>query len=124
MVEPYVVAADIYSVPSHIGRGGWTWYTGSNGWMYRVGLEAILGIQRLGKTLRINPCIPKGWSNYRVTYHVGETIFHIHVDNLAGVSRGITQVTLDGKVLPGSEIPLPGDGHEHLVEVLMGPYAT
>jgi cyclic beta-1,2-glucan synthetase len=122
MVEPYVVAADVYSAPSHTGRGGWTWYTGSNAWMYRIGLEAILGIQRLGTTLRINPCIPKGWSNYRVSYRVGKTIFQIQVDNPAGVNRGVKQVTLDGKVLPGSEIPLLRDGDEHQVDVLMGPH--
>ncbi len=120
MVEPYVVAADVYSAPAHIGRGGWTWYTGSNGWMYRVGLEAILGIQRRGKTLRINPCIPKDWSNYRVTYHLGETVFQIQMDNSEGVNRGVWQVTLDGKVLPGNEIPLLNDGGEHQVDVLMG----
>ena len=120
MVEPYVVAADVYSAPAHIGRGGWTWYTGSNGWMYRVGLEAILGIQRRGQTLRINPCIPKDWSNYRVTYHLGETVFQIQMDNSEGVNRGVWQVTLDGKVLPGNEIPLLNDGGEHQVDVLMG----
>lgn len=124
MVEPYVVAADVYSAPSHTGRGGWTWYTGSNGWMYRVGLEAILGIQRLGKTLRIDPCIPKRWSNYMVTYHVGKTTFRIQVENPTGITRGIAQVTLDGKLLPGSEIPLLEDGNEHRVEVLMGPQAS
>jgi len=124
MVEPYVVAADAYSAPSHMGRGGWTCYTGSNGWMYRVGLQAILGIRRLGKTWRIDPCIPKGWSNYRASYHVGETVFQIQVDNPAGVNRGVKQVTLDGKALPGTEIPLLGDGNEHRVEVLMGPDAS
>jgi cyclic beta-1,2-glucan glucanotransferase len=100
------------------------WYTGSNGWMYRVGLEAILGIQRLAKTLRISPCIPKDWSNYRVTYRVGETIFQIQVNNLTGVNRGVAQVTLDGKVLPGSEIPLLEDGNEHRVDILMGAHAS
>jgi cellobiose phosphorylase len=120
MVEPYVVAADVYSASSHTGRGGWTWYTGSSGWMYRLGLEAILGIRRLGKTLRIDPCIPRGWSNYRVTYKVGRTTFQIRVDNPSGVDRGVKQVTLDGRVLPGSEVPLLDDGGEHHVNVLLG----
>ncbi|MDE3091650.1 MAG: glycosyl transferase family 36, partial [Chloroflexota bacterium] len=80
-VEPYVVAADVYSAPSHTGRGGWTWYTGSSGWMYRLGLEAILGIRRMGQTLQINPCIPRRWQNYQVTYRVGATTFRIRVDN-------------------------------------------
>ncbi len=87
--------------------------------MYRLGLEAILGIRRLGKTLQINPCIPKGWSNYQVTYHVGATVLHIWVDNPSGVNRGVKQVTLDGKVLSGSEIPLLDDGGEHQVNILM-----
>ena len=118
-VEPYVIAADVYSAPSRTGRGGWTWYTGSSGWMYRLGLEAILGIRRLGKTLRIDPCIPKGWSNYQVTYHVGGTTYQIWVDNPSGINRGVKQVTLDGKVLPGSEISLLDDGDVHQVHVLM-----
>jgi cyclic beta-1,2-glucan synthetase len=119
MVEPYVVAADVCSLPPHTGRGGWTWYTGSNAWMYRVGLEAILGIRRVGKTLRINPCIPKSWSNYQVTYHVGATVFQIRVDNPSGVNRGVKRVTLDGKVLSGSEISLLDDGGEHQVNILL-----
>ena len=119
-VEPYVVAADVYSAPSHIGRGGWTWYTGSSGWMYRLGLEAILGIRRMGQTLQINPCIPKSWTSYLVTYRVGETSFQINVENPSGVTHGVKRVTLDGKVLAGNEIPLLSDGGEHAVHVLMG----
>ena len=120
MVEPYVVAADVYSAPSHAGRGGWTWYTGSSGWMYRVGLEAILGIRRMGKLLQIDPCIPKRWRKYQVTYRADETTFHIRVDNPSGVNRGVKQTTLDGKVLPENKLPLLGDGGEHEVHVLMG----
>ena len=119
-VEPYVVAADIYSAPSQAGHGGWTWYTGSGGWMYRLGLEAILGIRRMGKTLQINPCIPTHWQNYRVTYRVGATTFQIQVDNPSGVNRGVQRVTLDGKVLPGNVIPVLSDGDQHQVNVLMG----
>ncbi|MGE5263849.1 MAG: GH36-type glycosyl hydrolase domain-containing protein, partial [Acidobacteriota bacterium] len=119
-VEPYVVAADIYSVPPHTGRGGWTWYTGSSGWMYRVGLEAILGIRRIGKTLQIKPCIPKSWGSYLVTYRVGETTFEIRVENPAGAQVEVKQVTLDGQVLSGNVIPLSDDGRVHQVNVLMG----
>jgi cyclic beta-1,2-glucan synthetase len=119
-VEPYVVAADVYSKPPNAGRGGWTWYTGSAGWMYRLGLEAILGIRRVGQALQINPCIPKRWSSYQVTYRDGETTFQIRVENPSGVNRGVKQVTLDGKVLTGNEIPLLGDGRQHQVQVLMG----
>ncbi len=120
LVEPYVVAADVYSASSHVGRGGWTWYTGSSGWMYRLGLEAILGIRRKGKSLHINPCIPRSWQNYQVTHRVGATTFQIRVDNPSGVNRGVKQVTLDGKALPGNEIPLLNDGGEHQVTALMG----
>jgi cyclic beta-1,2-glucan synthetase len=119
-VEPYVIAADVYSRPPHTGRGGWTWYTGSAGWMYRLGLEAILGIRRVGQALHINPCIPKRWSSYQVMYRDGETTFQICVENPSGVNRGVRQVTLDGKVLTGNEIPLLSDGGLHQAYVLMG----
>jgi cyclic beta-1,2-glucan synthetase len=119
-VEPYVVAADVYSVPPHVGRGGWTWYTGSAGWMYRLGLEAILGLRRVGKWLRIDPCIPKGWPGYELTYRDGETSYRIRVENPDGVNRGVKQVTLDGEVLPEGEIPLLGNGRQHEVCVQMG----
>jgi cellobiose phosphorylase len=119
-VEPYAVAADVYSAPAQSGRGGWTWYTGSSAWMYRVGLEWILGIRRLGRTLRIDPCIPKGWPYYQVTYQADKTTFHFRVDNPSGDGHGVKQVTLDGRVLSGNEIPLPSDGGEHQVHVLLG----
>ncbi len=119
-VEPYVVAADVYSVPPYVGRGGWTWYTGSAGWMYRLGLEAILGVRRVGRALRIDPCIPKHWPGYEVTYRNGATVYHIRVENPAGVNRGVKQVTLDGKPLSGAEIPLAEDGQWHEVRVVMG----
>ena len=88
--------------------------------MYRVGLEAILGIRRMGQTLRIDPCIPKTWSSYQVTYRVGETTFQICVENPAGVNRGVKQIKLDGKVLNGNEIPLLDDGGQHQVIVVLG----
>ena len=69
-VEPYVISADVYGVAPHVGRGGWTWYTGSAGWMYRLGIEAILGLQRTGQELRLDPCIPKQWTGYTMTYRV------------------------------------------------------
>jgi cyclic beta-1,2-glucan glucanotransferase len=119
-VEPYVVAADVSNASSHVGRGGWTWYTGSSGWMYRLGLEAILGIRRKGESLHINPCIPRSWQNYEVTYRVGATTFQIRVDNSSGVNPGIKLVKLDEKALPGNEIPLLSDGAEHQITVLMG----
>jgi cyclic beta-1,2-glucan synthetase len=119
-VEPYVVAADVYSVPPHTGRGGWTWYTGSSAWMYRLGLEAILGIRRMGKTLHIDPCIPKDWPHYQVSYRDKKTTWQIRVDNPRGVNRGVKQVTLDGQPLPGNEIPLLDDSGQHQVHIVMG----
>ena len=119
-VEPYVVAADVYSVEPHIGRGGWTWYTGSAGWMYRLGVEAILGLQQTGDRLRIDPCIPQNWSGYELVYRDGETSYCIHVKNPAGVNRGVRRVTLDGSELSGKDIPLLDDSRSHQVYVFMG----
>ena len=123
-VEPYVVAADVYSAPPHTGRGGWTWYTGSAGWMYRLGVETILGLHRVGEALQITPCIPRGWSGYELTYRGGETQYQIHVKNPDSVNRSVKQVTMDGKTLPGEEIPLIGDGQQHEVIILMGERNT
>jgi len=119
-VEPYTVAADVYSVPPHIGRGGWAWYTGAASWMYRLGLEAILGLHRVGKALQINPCIPKDWPGYELTYRYGKTSYQIRVENPEGVNRGVKRVTLDGEILPGGVIPLLGDDRRYRVHVLMG----
>lgn len=119
-VEPYVVAADIYSIPPHTGRGGWTWYTGSSGWMYRLGLEAILGLRRDGKSLVVDPCIPAGWPGYRLHYRHGSTEYEIQVENPNRVSRGVKEVHLDGQVLADGKIPLSTDGRKHLVKVVLG----
>ncbi len=119
-VEPYVVAADVYSVPPHTGRGGWTWYTGSGGWMYRLGLEGILGIRLEGGSLRIDPCIPKNWSSYEIVYRKGETAYHIQVDNPSAVNGGVKEISLDGVLLPDGIIPIEEDGHEHKVSVRLG----
>jgi cyclic beta-1,2-glucan synthetase len=119
-VEPYVVAADVYSHPAHVGRGGWTWYTGSAGWMYRLGLEAMLGLRRAGDVLRIDPCIPQGWSGYVIHYRHGDTRYQISVQNPSGVNRGVAEITFDGEALPSGDVPLLGDGEEHEVQVRMG----
>jgi cyclic beta-1,2-glucan synthetase len=118
-VEPYVISADIYSQTSHIGMGGWTWYTGSSGWMYRLGIEAILGISRAGNLLKINPCIHQDWPGFKVDYRFGTANYKISVENPDGVNRGIRQVLLDGNPLPSSQIPLVDDGNQHVVKVLM-----
>ena len=119
-VEPYVISADVYGVAPHVGRGGWTWYTGSAGWMYRVGIEAILGIQRSGRTLRIDPCIPSHWKGYSMTYRYGQTTYAIRVENPAGVNRGIHAIMLDRETVPNGAILLTDDGRAHQVEVVLG----
>jgi len=84
-VEPYVIAADVYSMAPHVGRGGWTWYTGSAGWMYRAGLEAILGFTREGTKLRIKPCVPASWNEFEVTTRFGATRYEIKLLRDGGV---------------------------------------
>jgi cyclic beta-1,2-glucan synthetase len=120
-VEPYAVPADVYSEPPHVGRGGWTWYTGAAGWLYRAGLEWILGFRKRGSALCIDPCIPRGWKGFEVTYRHGDTVYQITVANPKGVCRGVSRVSLDGTALPGDGlVPLSDDGREHRVEVVLG----
>jgi cellobiose phosphorylase len=120
-VEPYVISADVYGVPPHTGRGGWTWYTGSSGWMYRLGVEAILGLRRQGEKLRLDPCIPPQWDGYELTYRHGRTAYHIQVHNPNKVSRGVQRVVVDGQEVADGVIALADDGNKHEVEVWLGP---
>ncbi|MEX2500922.1 MAG: glucoamylase family protein [Trueperaceae bacterium] len=119
-LEPYVVAADVYGVAPHVGRGGWSWYTGSAAWMYRLGLEAILGIRREGAALVIEPCIPAAWKEFEIDYRYGATWYRIQVENPHGVSRGVHAVELDGAPLPTPRLPLVDDGVAHAAVVRMG----
>jgi cyclic beta-1,2-glucan synthetase len=119
-VEPYVVAADVYGVSPHIGRGGWTWYTGSAGWLYRAGLETILGFQLAGDRLRVDPCIPAAWTTFEIRYRRGAAIYHIRVENPQGVERGISGVTLDGQPCPDGWVPLSATDGNHDVIVTLG----
>jgi cyclic beta-1,2-glucan synthetase len=119
-VEPYVIAADVYGVAPHTGRGGWTWYTGSSGWAYRLGMEAILGLNLDGAALRIDPCIPKSWPGYQLVYRFGQTKYHIRVDNPGRVNRGVAQILLDGETLVDGRIELLDDGGQHEILVRMG----
>jgi cyclic beta-1,2-glucan synthetase len=120
-VEPYVVAADVYSAAGHVGRGGWTWYTGAAGWLYRAGLESILGFQKRGATLAIDPCIPRDWKRFEIVYRLGDTRYRIEVENPHAVNRGVSSVTLDGTALEhGALVPLSDDGGEHRVLVVLG----
>lgn len=118
--EPYVVAADIYSHPKHIGRGGWTWYTGSASWMYRAALESLLGFCLKGNILNIEPCIPRSWNGFEIDYRHGRTLYQIRIENPSGICRGVIEVSLDGKLLPSSDIPLMDDELMHKVKVIMG----
>ena len=120
-VEPYAVAADVYSERPHVGRGGWTWYTGAAGWLYRAGLEWILGFRKQGSALCIDPCIPREWKRFEITYRHGGTLYRISVENPKGVCRGVSRVSLDGTLLPGEAlVPLSDDGSEHRVQVVLG----
>ncbi|WDC83711.1 hypothetical protein PL321_14210 [Caloramator sp. mosi_1] len=118
-VEPYVMAADVYAVEPHIGRGGWTWYTGSSGWMYKVGLEGILGFNKLSDRIIINPCIPKSWKEYTISYTYNDTIYNIKVINNNGKCTGIEKIELDGETLKEKYIPLFNDNKEHKIIVYM-----
>jgi cyclic beta-1,2-glucan synthetase len=121
-VEPYVVAADVYGQAPHAGRGGWTWYTGSSAWMYRAGLEWILGLRVQGASLVVDPCIPKAWPRFEIDFRHGTARYEITVENPRSVNRGVTGVELDGRYLSGSSarIPLVDDGATHRVRVVLG----
>jgi cyclic beta-1,2-glucan synthetase len=121
-VEPYAVAADVYSAPGHVGRGGWTWYTGAAGWMYRVGLEAILGFTLRGDTLRIEPRVPAAWPEFAIDYRFGAALYTITVHEPGRIGRTDVQVLLDGQHLDGPAIPLVDDGLRHEVVVRPAPH--
>jgi cyclic beta-1,2-glucan synthetase len=115
------MSADVYAEPSQVGRGGWTWYTGSAGWMYRAGLEWILGFRLRGSTLVVDPCIPKGWPGFSIAFRYRSARYEIAVANPRGVTRGVSRLALDGATLPaGAPIPLADDASVHHVEVILG----
>ncbi|HEX6361810.1 MAG TPA: cyclic beta 1-2 glucan synthetase, partial [Albitalea sp.] len=119
-VEPYVVAADVYSVAPHTGRGGWTWYTGSAGWMYRLIVESLLGlslhVDDTGARLLVRPCLPAAWPGYHVDYRFRETTYRIDIVRTGGAAPS---VTVDGELQPGTGVPLVDDGAAHVVRVVM-----
>ncbi len=116
-VEPYVVAADVYTAAGQLGRGGWTWYTGSASWMYRIGLENILGFRKAGDTLTIDPCVPVEWRQFRIEYRHGGSVYSIAFTNPDGSEGHTAEVTLDGRLLEGNAVTLTDDGLPHTVEV-------
>jgi cyclic beta-1,2-glucan synthetase len=119
-VEPYVAAADVYNSALHTGRGGWTWYTGAAGWMYRAGLESILGFELRGERLTIEPCIPHSWRGYELTYRKGKAQYHIKVENPHHVCHGVATVEMDGALLPLNEITLVDDDRPHEIRIVLG----
>lgn len=120
-VEPYVVAGDIYAEEPHVGRGGWTWYTGSAGWLYRAGLEWILGFRLRGMTFSIDPCIPRDWPGYAIRFRYHSSIYDIRVENPSNVTHGVALTELDGKVLQGRvSVPLLDDKATHTIRVVLG----
>ena len=119
-VEPYVVAADVYANPQHAGRGGWTWYTGSAGWMYRLIIESLLGLRLEVDRLRIEPRIPAAWPGFDVHYRHHSALYHIHVDNRGPGNGRVTRVLCDGVEQPDLSIPLHDDGQEHQCHIELG----
>jgi cyclic beta-1,2-glucan synthetase len=149
-VEPYAAVADVYSEPPHLGRGGWSWYTGSAGWMYRAGIEWILGFRLRGEVLHLDPCIPRDWPGFRISFAYHSARYDIDVENPSGVMRGIQRVVIDNREMasPGTlavpralgaaasrrdrsedasaasesgvRIPLVDDGRTHHIRVRLG----
>ena len=119
-VEPYVVCADVYGAAPHTGRGGWTWYTGSASWLYRVAIETILGFQLRAGTLRFEPCVPPSWQGFELSYRYRSATYRIIVDNSAGTGRGVRSVELDGQRLSNDTVLLSDDSRTHNVCVRLG----
>ena len=124
-VEPYVVAADIYSRAPHAGRGGWTWYTGAAGCIHRAGLEGILGIGRLGDRIRLAPALPRDWPRAEVVIRNGAATYRIAIENPGRTGHGIARVDIDGEPAPEGtcEVPIPDDGREHGIRITLGTAA-
>ena len=118
-VEPYVVAADVYTAEGHLGRGGWTWYTGSASWMYRIGLENILGFTKHGETLMVEPCVPASWREFSIEYRFGASVYLITVRRQR-TGAEVVGLTVDGVDRPDKAIPLVDDGARHAVLVDLG----
>ena len=118
--EPYVLAGDVYAHPEHAGRAGWTWYTGSAGWLYRAGLESILGLERRGRTFALDPCIPASWPGFEVRWRHGTSVYEIRVENPRRRCRGLAEAQLDGVPVDPRAIPLVDDGNVHEILAVLG----
>ena len=119
-VEPYVIVADIYGIEPHVGRGGWSWYTGSSGWIYKIGLEHILGFRVQNDRLYIKPCIPRDWSSYNIEYKYIDTVYTIKVKNPYKLNVGGIHIQIDGHDIKEEYINLVNDKKMHLVQVELG----
>jgi cyclic beta-1,2-glucan synthetase len=121
-VEPYVAPADVYAESPHVGRGGWTWYTGSAGWMYRAGIEWLLGFRLRDAILSIDPCIPRAWRGFEIAFRYHASRYEIVVLNPGGVSRGVSSMEVDGTRLPSGSatVKLTDDGATHRIRVVLG----
>jgi cyclic beta-1,2-glucan synthetase len=118
--EPYALAGDVYAHPQHAGRGGWSWYTGAAGWLYRAGLESILGLWQHGATFEIDPCIPAAWPAYTIVWRFGSSTYEITVENPQRRCRGVARAEIDGKRVDPRSVPLLDDGGTHAVRVVIG----
>jgi cyclic beta-1,2-glucan synthetase len=118
--EPYVLDGDVYARPPHAGRGGWSWYTGSAGWLYRAGIESILGLRRRGATFVVNPCVPSAWDCFSIEWRIGTTSYAIEVANPDRVWTGVQRAELDGEKVDHTAIPIVEDGKPHAVKITMG----
>ncbi len=118
--EPYAVAGDVSAHPEHVGRAGWTWYTGSAGWLYRAGLESMLGLRRRGGTFELDPCIPASWPEYSISWRLGRTRYEIQVVNPERRCRGVESAHLDGVAVDPFAIPLVDDGATHVLRAVLG----
>jgi cyclic beta-1,2-glucan synthetase len=119
-VEPYMVAASVYGVANHTGRGGWTWHTSSAAWMHRLGLKGILGIRCASASLVIEPHLPAAWPGYEVTYRYGQATYRIRMHKSAALAEEPSlQMTVDGELVPGNRLSLRDDGAAHQVEVAL-----
>jgi cellobiose phosphorylase len=123
-VEPYVVAADVYSASRHVGRGGWTWYTGSAAWMYRLIIESMLGLHLTGARLRIEPRIPTQWRGFKVQYRYRETTYHLRINRVAEILPGGLRIIENRQISEGNTLDLRDDRQPHQVEIQLGAQAA
>ena len=119
-VEPYVMAADVYTVEPHVGRGGWAWYTGSSAWMYRVAVEWILGLKLRGDRIFIDPCIPSDWEGFDMIYRYKNSTYEINVENPERINQGVKEVWLDDQKIDDKSILLIDQENKHKIKVILG----